>query len=80
MRTHAIKRVLLIVPTLFLVTVLVFLSVRLVPGTVVDVMLGDLAGTSGFAGSGSSAGVSTTPLDREAIESMLGLDLPMHVQ
>ena len=32
MRTYIIRRVLLLIPTFFLVTILVFLSVRFIPG------------------------------------------------
>ena len=39
MREYLLKRVLLMVPTLFLVTILVFLMMRLIPGDVVLQML-----------------------------------------
>ena len=39
MREYLLKRVLLMVPTLFLVTILVFLIMRLIPGDVVLQML-----------------------------------------
>lgn len=70
MRTYIIKRLYLMVPTLFLVTIIVFLSVRLIPGDVIDVMIGQMAGT----------GTSIGGLNREAIEHSLGLDVPMQVQ
>ena len=38
MRAYAVRRLLMVIPTLFLVTVLVFLSVRFLPGDVIDVM------------------------------------------
>ena len=40
MRAYIIRRLLLIIPTLFILTILVFLSVRFVPGDVIDSMLG----------------------------------------
>ena len=57
----------LVVPTLFLVTIIVFLIVRSIPGDVIDVMMSEM----------SELGAS---LDRERIMQMLGLDLPVHVQ
>ena len=67
MRAYVIRRLLLIVPTLFILSILVFLSVRFLPGDVIDAMLGKgefLAGE----------------VDRPALERMLGLDLSVHVQ
>ena len=69
MRAYIIRRLLLIIPTLFILTVLVFLSVRFIPGDVIDVMVGDMQWTVGGEG-----------IDREALERMLGLDVPVYVQ
>ena len=67
MRAYIIRRVLLIIPTLFILTVLVFLSLRFIPGDVIDIMASRLDHTlAGF--------------DREAIERALGLDQPVYVQ
>ena len=41
MRAYIIRRLLLIIPTLFILTILVFLSVRFIPGDVIDVMVAD---------------------------------------
>ena len=57
----------LIIPTLFVLTILVFLSVRFIPGDAIDAMLGK----SEFL----SANV-----DRAALERMMGLDVPAYVQ
>ena len=57
----------LLIPTLLVLTILVFLSVRFIPGDVIDVMVSDLL----------YAGVS---VDRAAVERMLGLDQPVYVQ
>ena len=67
MRAYIIRRLLLLIPTLFILSVLVFLSVRFIPGDVIDNMVGlmDYAGGE---------------LDREAMERRLGLDLPVYVQ
>ena len=67
MRAYIIRRLLLIIPTLFLLTILVFLSVRFLPGDVIDTMVGRMDYVAG-------------DIDREALERMLGLDLPVHVQ
>ena len=66
MRAHIIRRLLLIIPTLFILSVLVFLSVRFIPGDVIDAMQGRLAGLG--------------RVDRVALEQMLGLDQPVYVQ
>ena len=58
----------LIIPTLFLLTILVFLSVRFIPGDVIDVIQGRM----GWVAPGE--------IDREAVERRLGLDVPVYVQ
>ena len=68
MRAYINRRLLLIIPTLLILTILVFLSVRFIPGDVIDVMVGDLA----YMGAGD--------IDREDLERKLGLDVPVHVQ
>ena len=66
MRAYLIRRLLLIIPTLLILSILVFLSVRFIPGDVIDAMFGDM---QYFAG-----------VDREAFERRLGLDVPVYVQ
>jgi peptide/nickel transport system permease protein len=68
MRAYIARRLLLIIPSLFIVTIIVFLSVRLIPGSIVDIMVNEAA----------MQGVVT--VDREAIEEALGLDVPIHIQ
>ena len=68
MRAYIIRRLLLIIPTLFILSILVFLSVRFIPGDIIDIMMGELA----YMGSG--------PTDREALERRLGLDVQVYVQ
>jgi peptide/nickel transport system permease protein len=68
MRTYIIRRLLLLIPTLFFVSTIVFLSVRLIPGDVITMM-------SSQSGSGFGVGVN-----REALERELGLDVPWYVQ
>ena len=67
MRAYIIRRLLLIIPTLFILSLLVFLSVRFLPGDVIDAMLAKPE----FIG---------LELDREAVERILGLDVPVYVQ
>ena len=59
----------LIVPTLFILSILVFLSVRFIPGDAID----QIEGTMAFLGPGIA-------MDREAVEHRLGLDVPVYVQ
>jgi len=66
MRAYIIRRLLLVVPTLLLVSIIVFFSIRLVPGDVVSIMAAELEFSTG--------------MDTEAIRHELGLDVPAHVQ
>ena len=68
MRAYVIRRLLLLVPTLFVLSVMVFLSVRFLPGDVIDVMLGRME----WQAAGG--------IDRAALERRLGLDVPVWVQ
>ena len=70
MRAYIIRRLLLLIPTLFILTILVFLSVRFIPGDIIDILAARMAGLSG----------STDLVDREYLERYLGLDVPVHVQ
>ena len=67
MRAYIIRRLFLVIPTLFILTILVFLTVRFIPGDVIDAMAGRAEWWEGG-------------IDREAVERRLGLDLPVHVQ
>lgn len=66
MQAFVTRRLLALLPTLMFASLIVFVSMRLIPGDVIDLMLAqnDLA----------------TDHDRAAIEAALGLDQPMHVQ
>ena len=68
MRAYIIRRLLLIIPTMFILTILVFLSVRFIPGDVIDVLQFRMEYET------------TGTLDREAVERRLGLDVPVYVQ
>ena len=67
MRAYIIRRLLLIIPTLLILSALVFLSVRFIPGDVIDALE-------------SRMDYLAEPLDRAALERVLGLDKPVHVQ
>ena len=70
MRAYAIRRFLLILPTLIILTLILFFMFRIVPGSMLDLMV-------------QQHEISTTserPIDRQALEHMLGLDVPIHVQ
>ena len=58
------------IPTLWIVSILVFLSVRLIPGDAVDVIVFRMA----------TYGEPLEGFDREAITRFLGLDVPVYVQ
>ncbi len=68
MRAYLIRRLLLIIPTLFILSIIVFLSVRFIPGDIVDAMAAQMER------------YQTATIDREAVERMLGLDVPVYVQ
>ncbi len=68
MQAYLIRRVILLLPTLILVTIIVFLATRFVPGSVVDVMTAELSAQGGEV------------VTREDVEAMLGLDKPVYVQ
>lgn len=69
MRAYLIRRLLLIIPTLLIVTAIVFLSVRFVPGTVLDLMVAEMGELTGI-----------TDLNVEYLKGVLGLDVPLHIQ
>jgi len=66
MTAYLIRRILLIIPTILIASVLTFFVIRIIPGDVIDLM----ADEQGFGGE----------IDREAIERQLGLDVPIHIQ
>jgi peptide/nickel transport system permease protein len=69
MRAYLIRRILLIIPTLLLVTIIVFMLVRFVPGDVLDMMVSEWT-TEG----------STDIQDVEDLRHALGLDAPIYTQ
>ncbi len=71
MRGYTIRRLLLIIPTLLIVSLIIFLLVRLVPGTVVDALVAQMRRVGG-----------TISLEeqRAKIEAILGMDVSIPVQ
>jgi len=69
MAAYALRRLLLIIPTLLIILILVFLLTRFIPGDVIDMMLAQM-NTSGTA----------AEMTRENLEKALGLDAPIHIQ
>jgi peptide/nickel transport system permease protein len=67
MRAYLIRRLLLMIPSLFLVTLIVFFMMRLIPGNIIDSMVAEMP-------------TGTTKMDRVALERILGLDTPVHIQ
>ena len=68
MKAYIIRRILLLIPTFLLLTILVFLSVRFIPGDVIDRMMVDMEAHMAHN------------VDRAALERRLGLDQPVYVQ
>lgn len=66
MLTYILRRLLALVPTLFFASLIVFVTVRIIPGNVIDLML--------------SQNDIAVGKDRAQLEAALGLDRPMHVQ
>jgi len=71
MSTYIIRRLILIIPTLLLVTMIVFLSVRFIPGSIVDMMTAQMQIEEEEI-------EGQTP--REYMQHLLGLDVPLHIQ
>ena len=70
MTGYVIRRLALIIPTLFLVTIIVFLLVRFIPGDIIELMVAEM----------SAEGTVTTEITAETVRKALGMDVPVHVQ
>ena len=66
MRSYIIRRILLLIPSVFIVTLVVFFVIRSIPGSLVDIMVSQYD--------------SVTQVNRQDIEKMLGLDVPTVTQ
>ena len=83
MATYILRRILLMIPTLFGITLLSFIIINLAPGSPVDQKLqqirmgGSMGGGSGAGGGGrSERGVSQEVID--ALNKQYGFDKPIH--
>ncbi len=70
MRDYIIRRLFLMIPTLLLVSVVVFLTIRLIPGDVIALMVAEHP----------QASIGGQQIDVEAIRQALGMDVPVPVQ
>jgi peptide/nickel transport system permease protein len=66
MRTYIIRRLLLVIPTVILTSLIIFFMMRILPGDIIDAIL--------------ASGGGDVELDRAAIEHQLGLDAPLLTQ
>lgn len=67
MQAYLIRRLLALIPTLFFASVIVFVTVRLIPGDIIDLML-------------SQNDIAAAKMGREQLEKALGFDTPMWIQ
>jgi peptide/nickel transport system permease protein len=67
MGAYLTRRLLALIPTLLLASIIVFVTIRLIPGDVIDLML-------------SQNDVAADKMSRDQIVAALGLDRPMHTQ
>ena len=67
MQAYIVRRLLALIPTLFFASLIVFVTVRLMPGNVIDLML-------------SQNDISADKMSREQLIAALGLDKPMWEQ
>ena len=66
MTTYILRRVVLLVPTLFGISVLVFALMRFLPGDVVQMLIG--------------TEISLSAEQRATLYKLVGLDAPLHIQ
>jgi peptide/nickel transport system permease protein len=71
MWAYTVRRILLIIPTMFIITVTVFTLMRIVPGDVIDLIMVQME---------EEQMGEDVEINREAIEKALGLDKPIHTQ
>ena len=67
MQGYIIRRILALIPTLIFASLIVFITIRLIPGNIIDLML-------------SQNDVSASKQTREQLEAALGLDTPIYIQ
>ena len=66
MQAFVIRRLLALIPTLLFTSIIVFASIHMIPGDIIDLML--------------AQNDISTGQDRARIEAALGLDQPIHIQ
>lgn len=66
MKKYVLKRILYLIPTVFIVSIIIFIMIRMIPGDIVDLMASDM----GMA----------NQMDKAEIEHRLGLDEPLLIQ
>jgi peptide/nickel transport system permease protein len=67
MRGYVLRRLAALIPTLFFASLIVFVTVRLIPGDIIDLML-------------SQNDISANKQSRVQLEAALGLNTPMYIQ
>jgi peptide/nickel transport system permease protein len=67
MQGYVIRRLLALIPTLIFASFIVFMTVRMIPGNIIDLML-------------SQNDVSASKATRAQLEMALGLDQPVYIQ
>ncbi len=67
MQGYVVRRILALIPTLIFASFIVFLTVRMIPGNIIDLML-------------SQNDVSASKQTRADLEMTLGLDQPVYIQ
>ncbi|MBW2623319.1 MAG: glutathione ABC transporter permease GsiC, partial [Deltaproteobacteria bacterium] len=67
MRAYLIRRLLAVIPTLLIASMLVFAVVRIIPGNIIDLMI-------------AQQDVAEEEVTRETIKKALGLDVPIYIQ
>jgi len=72
MRAYAFRRFLLIIPTLFIITAILFILFQIIPGDVVDLIVARQTWQQEVG--------TESEVDPEAVRQALGLDVPVHVQ
>ena len=66
MTAYVVRRIFLVIPTLIILSMIVFGVIRIIPGNIIDLMV--------------TQDAVLKEMDRAAIEKSLGLDTPIHVQ
>ena len=66
MHIYIFRRLLLVIPTLFLASLIIFFIIRLIPGDIIDVIAAQMH--------------FFTDVTRAELEKELGLDVPIYIQ